>query len=104
MNTSPILPFKLVFDVQPPHINMVVTYDQAIRLDEGEFLAEFPNTGSRYICRLTGRTRWIYGMYCPTIERYDIDTVADPDGSIWGQRGQRIPGIWATRPENLVEV
>lgn len=78
-----------------------VGFDQAIRLEEGEFLVT-SYLGYNTIGRMTGRTRKFFrGLACPTIERFDIDTVVI-DGAIWGVRGDRLPGTFATRPENII--
>jgi len=60
---------------------------------------------------LTGRTRMRWGMACPTIVRFEVDTVVrtiDIDGvptsSIVGVPGKRMPGIWITRPENVLTI
>lgn len=50
---------------------------------------------------LTGRTRMRWAMACPTIVRFEVDTVAI-DGVIYGVPGRRIAGTWLTRPENVV--
>lgn len=70
-----------------------------IRLDDGEFVVESYH-GYRTIGRLTGRTRQFFGMACPTIERFEIDTVVIDD-AIWGVRGARIAGTYAIRPERV---
>lgn len=49
---------------------------------------------------LTGRTRQRWGMACPTIARFTVETIAR-DGVILGVPGDRIPVTWTTRPENI---
>lgn len=49
----------------------------------------------------TGRTRKFWGMDCPTIERWEVETFATEDGVIMGRPLRRLPGTWATRPENV---
>lgn len=55
---------------------------------------------------LSGRTRRQWGMACPTVERFAVDTVvrrrADGVDAIFGVPGDRIPGTFVTRPENVV--
>lgn len=53
---------------------------------------------------LTGRTRNLFGVACPTINLFACDTVARPSGesfALWGVPGVRMRGTWATRPENV---
>lgn len=77
-----------------------VAYDQAIILEDGEFLVRFLNTGAQFIARFNDRTRVFFGIDCPTFDRFTIDTVVR-DGALWGVRGERIAGTWAVRPEAL---
>jgi hypothetical protein len=50
---------------------------------------------------LTGRTRRKWGYVdCPTVVRFHVETIAK-DGVILGVPGNRIPGTWATRPQNV---
>lgn len=56
--------------------------------------------GTFTFARPTGRTRNFWGIACPTFERFEVETVVI-DGAIWGVPGDRIPGTFATRPENL---
>lgn len=54
---------------------------------------------------LTGRTRNLWDMACPTINLFACDTVARPSGdsfALWGVPSFRMRGTWATRPENVV--
>lgn len=75
-------------------------YD-AYDLDPGEFLVESYH-GYIAIARLTGRTRRFFGIDCPTIERFEVETYAAADGTIRGRKGQhRLGPTMATRPENL---
>jgi hypothetical protein len=73
---------------------------EAYRLEEGEFLLE-SYQGYMTIGRLTGRTRQIFGIACPTIERFEVETYADDKGVILGRRGDKIPGTLAVRPETM---
>lgn len=52
---------------------------------------------------LTGRTRQRWGIACPTIARFHVDTISR-DGTILGVPGKAITGTWVTRPENVVAV
>ena len=92
----------------------VIENDGAYIPDADQFLI---NTGTSidfpYITfgALTGRTRRMWGMDMPTIERYEVLTVVRdiemPDGtvrpSIMGVPGDRITGTFVTRPENVVD-
>ena len=79
----------------------VATTPQEIQLAPGEFVIS-NRWGYRTIGRLTGRTRRHFGLDCPTIDRFEVETFADEDGVIWGRRSdERIPGPAATRPENV---
>jgi hypothetical protein len=54
---------------------------------------------------LTGNTRQRWGMHCPTIARFQVDTVVhyvDGEPTIVGVPGKRIALTWVTRPENVV--
>lgn len=57
---------------------------------------------------LTGRTRNLWGMACPTINLFACDTVVREDEggvagcAIWGVPSFRMRGTWATRPENVL--
>jgi hypothetical protein len=75
-----------------------VAHDTAIILADNEVLIRYYNTGYQFIGRYTGRTRRYWGVDCPTLARYDIDTVVR-DGAIWGVPGAHVPGTWAIRPE-----
>jgi len=70
-----------------------------IKLNDGEFVIQC-HLGYRTIGVLTGRTRTFWGIACPTIQRFEIDTVVI-DGAIWGVRGEAIDGTFAVRPENV---
>ena len=77
--------------------------DQEICLEDGEFQINGPN-GIRRIGRLTGRTRRIRGINCPTINLYDIDTVVEMVGEmpvIIGRAGDKLPGTWWIYPNVL---
>lgn len=56
---------------------------------------------------LTGRTRRMWGMSLPTVERFAVETiaVANEQGTftIVGVPGERIPGTFVTRWENVEE-
>lgn len=97
-------PDTLIFDPATPNISARKVTDinpgDAISLEDGEFLVKSHN-GYTTIGRLTGRTRHIFNVDCPTIERFEIETIADTDGVIWGVKGDRIPGTLACRPETI---
>lgn len=76
-----------------------VSQDQAVILDDGEFLVEARHAGYRWIARPTGRTRRMFGDVTMTsLERYHIDTVVR-DGAIWGVRGERAEGLVYVRED-----
>ena len=82
---------SVVFDAANPNGNgayRTVAADptQAFTLDDGEFLIVSHN-GYTTIGRLTGRTRRCWGIACPTIERYEVETYATVEGVILGRRG-----------------
>lgn len=70
----------------------------AYDLEDGEFLME-SYQGYRTIGRFTGRTRQFWGISCPTIDRYEIETYATEDGVIMGRKAERVIGTAAVRPE-----
>jgi len=72
---------------------------EAYRLADDEFLIE-THHGYRTIGRLTGRTRKVFGLDCPTIERFEIETYAE-NGVILGRKSDKIIGTLAVRPENV---
>lgn len=77
--------------------------DQEICLESGEFQINGPK-GIRRIGRLTGRTRRIRGLDCPTINVYDIDTVVEMVGDqpiLIGRAGDKLPGTWWIYPNVL---
>lgn len=97
-----VTPGKLIFNTEDAgkSTRVIVTPHSADRLpDLAWFVVESDFTGARTYCRATGRTRKCWGIDCPTIERYEIETIADDEGVIWGVPGARIPGIWAGRPD-----
>jgi|GEM_PF-3174261 len=78
----------------------VIKTPQEIKHGDDEFvICSF--LGYRTIGRLTGRTRRFFGCACPTIERFEIDTVVI-DGALWGVKGERIAGTVAVHPERIV--
>jgi hypothetical protein len=93
-----------VWETDDPTKIRVVVGDpwEAYRLNPGEFLLESWN-GYRTIGRLTGRTRIFWGIACPTIERFAIETYADADGVILGRTAEPIAGTLAVRPEHVHE-
>jgi hypothetical protein len=103
-STTKPRPDSLIFDPATPNISARKVTDtnpgDAIKLEDGEFLVK-SHSGYITIGRLTGRTRRIFNMDCPTIERYEIETIADTDGVIWGVKGERISGTLACRPEAI---
>lgn len=72
---------------------------EAYRLNDGEFLMETYH-GYRTVGRLTGRTRKVFGLDCPTIERFEIETYAE-NGVVLGRKSDKIIGTLAVRPENV---
>jgi len=72
---------------------------EAYRLADDEFLIE-THHGYRTVGRLTGRTRKVFGLNCPTIERFEIETYAE-NGVILGRKSDKIIGTLAVRPENV---
>jgi len=89
-----------VWSTTDPNRTQTVILCPEIKLVEPEFVIEC-RLGSRTIGVLTGRTRRIWGMDCPTIQRYQIDTVVI-DGAIWGVRGEPIKGTFAVNPAQVV--
>ena len=94
-----IIPGTTIWSSEDTSAHRTVITTQEIRLDEGEFVVE-SHFGYRTIGRLTGRTRQFWGIACPTIERFEIETVVI-DGAIWGVRGEAIAGTFAVRPERI---
>lgn len=72
---------------------------QGIRLADDEFVVICGRTGVRTIARLNGRTRRMWDMNMLSVDRWDIDTIADDQGVIWGVRGAKIPGTVYIRPD-----
>jgi|GEM_PF-6640990 len=95
----------LVFSLGDSKLELnIITWAQAdgIKPETGFFplLGTFPNDHApRYYGKMTGRTTQKWDMACPTVELYEVDTIADEAGVIWGVRGKRVPGMWAVRPE-----
>lgn len=81
---------------------LVIDTPQELRAAPGMFVIKFENTGVRQFGRLTGRTTYRDGFNCPTVERFDIDTVADEDGALWGDPGQRLLGTFFAYPTSIV--
>ena len=100
--TNPIRLGATVWDTNDTARTRTVANDPsgAIVLEEGEFLI-LSYHGYHTIGRLTGRTRQFWHMACPTIERFEVETYATPEGVIMGRRGERIPGTMAVRAENV---
>ena len=65
------------------------------------FVARFENTQAAFMFEFTGRTRRFWGKDCPTFYRYAVET-AVVDGALWGVKGERMAGTYATNPENVV--
>ncbi len=99
---GPIRVGALVWNTTDTNDTRTVIRGDALRLAEGEIVMESENTGYLTIGVLTGRTRKFWGMDCPTIQRYEIDTVVI-NGAIWGVRGTPISGTFAVRPDYLTE-
>ncbi len=89
-----------VWPTTDPNNTQTVILCQEIKLVAPEFVIGC-RLGTRTIGVLTGRTRRIWGMDCPTIKRYQIDTVVI-DGAIWGVRGDPISGTFAVNPARVV--
>lgn len=92
-------PGATVWDTSDPAtIRRVVPTPQYLDIPEDMFVMESYHD---YITlgRMTGRTRQFWSIACPTFERFEVETVAKEDGSIWGVPGEKIPGTWAIRPE-----
>lgn len=103
MTTAPTpRPGALVFTTRGDDnvTRRVVNTPQEIRCPAGSFVIESA-MGYRTIGTLTGRTAQRWGFACPTLTRCEVETVADPDGSIWGVPGERIAGTLAVRPEEV---
>jgi hypothetical protein len=100
--TATVRPGAYVVPADQPNgpARTVIVTPQELRPADGMFVIE-SDLGYRTFGRLTGRTRRCFGMACPTIERFEVDTVADEDGSLWGDPGQPILGTLATRPDNV---
>jgi len=96
-----VQPGKLIFNTaNPSETRVIVAPHSADRLpDLAWFVTESDFTGCRTYNRATGRTRMCWGVPCPTVERYEIETIADDEGVIWGVPGARIPGVWAGRSD-----
>lgn len=105
IETATVRAGATIWSSDDPRTIRTVTADpyEAYRLDAGEFLVTSWN-GYITIGRLTGRTRRFWGIDCPTIERFEIDTVATADGAIIGVKGTPIAGTYAVRSENVVTV
>lgn len=87
------------------HVAALRDYD--LETVAGMFLVNTGTTNDPWFSygMLTGRTRQRWGMACPTIVRFKVDTVVriiDGSPSIVGVPGNRIAGTWVTRPENVV--
>jgi len=74
------------------------------RLPGGDdwFVVANRHIGYRTYARFTGRSRKFWGVHCPTIERFEIETTVEWDRgkpTIVGVLGDRITGTWFVRPE-----
>ena len=69
--------------------------------DSGEWIQIATHLGWVTYGRLTGTTRHVWGMDCPIVESYDVDTVAESDGAIWGHLGAKSGVRWICRPDAL---
>lgn len=81
--------------------------DYDMETPEGMFLVNTGTEAHPYFSygMLTGNTRMRWGMACPTIARFEVETVVriiDGESSVVGVPGKRIPITWVTRPENVV--
>lgn len=104
-----VTPGKLVFPTQGNDANRNATpwrigdpesWDQDVT--PSMFVMVSENTGCRQYALFTGRTARIFGLDCPTVERFEIDTVATTGGAIMAQVGARIPGTFAVRPDAVL--
>lgn len=86
----------VLFNVNHPNLqyNVYVDKYEVFIMDEGEFLIE-DRIGLTYIARFTGRLRKMWGRYFHTIERFDVETVADEQGVLRGVKGKKINGTLA---------
>jgi len=102
--TSPVAIGALIFRCNDTGTTRrIVPAESWDDIPDGWFVTE-DAVGYRTYARFTGRTRKFWGLDCPTIDRYDIETIATPDGVIMGVPGERLAGraaTWATRPENV---
>lgn len=96
-NTNTLKSGTTVWDTNDTYRTRTVTETNDIRLADAEFVIEC-RYGYRTIGVLTGQTRKFWGMNCPTIERFEIETTVI-DAAIWGVRGARIAGTFAVRPD-----
>ena len=71
---------------------------QAYDLEPGDFLMQTWH-GAITIGTFTGSSRKFWGVDCPTLRRYDVETYATDGGQIRGRKGERIAGTSAVRPE-----
>lgn len=77
------------------------TQDKAIQPESGFFLVKqiAPRDFSpRYYAKFTGSTIQRWGIECPTVNLWEVETTVD-NGSIIGVRGQQVPGEYVIRPE-----
>lgn len=87
---------SIVFTPEGKHVGKVIPTPQEIRCPQGCFVVE-SDLGFRTIGSLSGKTRRQFGMTVCKMLRLDIDTIADPDGSIWGVPGERRDTTCAVR-------
>lgn len=109
--TATLAPGTLIATPDHKRFATVLSPDQAIAaglICEGGTVAVNSGTADHpyySFVLLTGRTRRKWGTACPTLVRFECDTVTRGGKfstfAIWGVPGARIPGIWLTRPENL---
>lgn len=94
--------------VRAPRTVLPESWDACLTPDM--FVVEWTNTGARAFAKFTGRTRRQWGIDCPTVVLFDIETVVElrptddpdfPEGApvIMSGIGARRPGTFGIRPE-----
>lgn len=70
---------------------------QELRPDPDMFVIDGQYT--RWFGRLNGRTVHRWGQPNPSVDVFEIETVADADGSLWGDPGERVRGSFCVNPD-----
>jgi hypothetical protein len=98
----------LIFRCNEPSVTRTIVRPESWdMLPSADWFVTEDANGYRTYNVFTGRTRKFWGMDCPTVERWEIDTVVVENfrgtglSSIVGVPLRRMPGTWATRPENV---